>query len=128
MTNPYTQHLLRDETDPALRDFVNRWDSFEALAIEIYRRGECAPGVAGTYPGLVAELRTTYPEWRETLEPYWRASRIKGKAIIRDPFAALLEIGACAGWVANQEALRLLPAARESINRCLTQGGSRHAW
>jgi hypothetical protein len=117
--NPYTRSLLVNIQYPELERFVGLWDAFESLAIEVYRRGDCTQDDSRDYRRLAADLRSTYPDWEEALAPYWQASRIKGEGEIRNPFTALLEIEECSLWISNQGSLKLLPAAREAINRFL---------
>jgi hypothetical protein len=105
--------------NPDLKRFVTLWDSFEALAIEVYRGGACDPDGSTAYRRLVAELRSAYPVWEEELRPHWQSSRIKGEVGVRDPFPRLLELEESSLWISNPEAFRLLPAAREAINRYL---------
>jgi hypothetical protein len=118
--NPYTQTLIAQIDEPELEQFTRLWDALEASAIEIYRSGRCLPDEAADYKSLLEELNSAYPTWERALEPNWKASRIKGESDNRDPFAPLLNMKACSDWVENQDMFRLLPAAREAINRYLS--------
>ncbi|MDX1436089.1 MAG: hypothetical protein R3335_04720 [Anaerolineales bacterium] len=118
--NPYTKSLLDQIDNPELARFVTLWDVYEAMAIEIFRRGACEKDTESAYRALLTELNGAYPAWQDELAPHWRASRIKGEATARDPFPPLLGLNDCTAWVDNQDMLRLLPAAREAINLYLT--------
>lgn len=117
--NPFTQSLLQRITNPALVEFVTRWDELEFLVIRVFKGSAASGSDEQKYCELRAWLEQAYPLWERDLEPYWRAAKIGGEPAAGDPFRVLLQVQEAADIVGNWRAMQTLPAAREALNHFL---------
>ena len=117
--NPFTQSLLQRITDPALVEFVTRWDALESLVIRVYKGNAASDSDVQEFRELRAHLERTYPLWERDMEAYWRATKIGGEAAAGDPFRAVLQVQEAAGFMGSWRAMQTLPAAREALNHFL---------
>jgi hypothetical protein len=51
------------------------------------------------------------------LQPFWQQTSVGGQLVKDDPFLAILGIENAADVPGNKKIIRLLPAAREALNR-----------
>lgn len=101
--------------------FVARWDRVEALVVAVYRADEAAAEDEAVYVDLRGWFADAYPRCAPDLEAHWRAVRAgdgDGHPA-DDPFVALLARPSAASFAGDWDAMRLLPAAREAVNRWL---------
>jgi hypothetical protein len=117
--NPFTQSLTRTLADPALDDFVARWDALEALVVRVYRGGAAAPADETEWATLRPALARAYPAWAPMLAPHWPQTRAGGQPVSADPFVRLMTFSRAADIVGDWAAMQTLPAAREALNRML---------
>lgn len=119
--NPVTQALLRDLNDKSLAAFVEDWDGFNDLVIEIYQQKSLTFDQQERFFELQQRLRAAYPAYAAELAPHWRTARIKGELLVGDPFVAIIEKQSAKDFVENWDAMRTLPAAREALNNMLME-------
>lgn len=121
--NPFSRFLSSKSDDPSFAEFVEYWDALEALVIRVYKRQGATPADLAKHREIRAWLSAHYPIWREGLRPYWREALVAGRPAAHDPFGFLLAVERADGFVDNWPAMQTLPAAREAINRRLTESG-----
>jgi hypothetical protein len=117
--NPVTQALLKQIKDDRLNAFVAAWDDLEELFIGVYKAGEAHVEQAAQYARLRDALGERYPPFEAELAPHWRATRIKGQPLDRDPFRALIAPVALDDFIGDWAAMQTLPAARQALNEML---------
>jgi hypothetical protein len=119
MPNPVTQSIVQQIQDPQVVQFVQMWDQFEELVIQVFRSKQASPEAAETYRQVRQDLLLLYPSWQPALAPHWQQSRVKGQASLQDPFTRLLAYQAAADFIGDWPALKHLPPAREALNNYL---------
>lgn len=117
--NPFSKYLRQWTTDANFDTFVDDWDRLESLVISVYRGRLSENDSAAEFSKIWPILRTEYPKWKEILRPYWKDVLAGGKPVGADPFRTLLAMTGPADISGNWEAMQILPAAREAINRYL---------
>jgi hypothetical protein len=117
--NPVTESLLKEIHDENLKEFVHGWDKFEQLIIEINRQKSLSFTQQQVFFELKDWLNASYPRWENEMEAFWRQTRIKEGDLKQDPFRLLLDLPSSRDVLGNWEAIKLLPAARESLNLML---------
>ena len=121
MSNPFTRFLLGRGSRGRLDEFIRQWDIVETLVVSTFRQ-EGDPGTdALTWQKTRAWLLAEYPEFEATLAPFWKGAKIAGKPAQTDPFLALLTFKELEQFEGNWTAMQILPAAREAINRYLSE-------
>lgn len=119
--NPFTRAILQKLKNRQLDTFVRRWDELEALVIGVYKAGAATIEDERQYQRARLWLLANYPRWQAELEPYWRATRIKGEPLSEDPFPELLSRSRVQDFSGDWSAMQTLPAARESLNEFLLE-------
>lgn len=125
--NPFTRRLLDDLDDPAIREFVQGWDTLETLVISIYRAGTATGQDEADFATIRAHLAGSYPQYTEALAPYWPQAKAGGQRVESDPFLILLGFEHAGAFAGNWGAMQLLPALRESLNGWLLDQLARRA-
>lgn len=119
--NPVTQSLLKQLNDPQLDAFAADWDVLTELVIEIYQQKSLTFAQQELFFELQERLRPAYRSLAAELEPHWRIARVKGELVVGNPFLAVIEKVSAKEFVENWDAMRTLPAARESLNLMLME-------
>jgi hypothetical protein len=115
--NPVTQNLIDQVNDPAIIEYVARWDDIESLVIRVYRGAAASRKDEQDFISTKRWLQKRHPHWQAALEPYWRQVIIEGDgAVTADPFARILDYDQALDFIGNWDAMRLLPAIRQAIN------------
>jgi hypothetical protein len=118
--NPVTRRLLDRIDDPELAALATAWDAFEECLVGVYRKGEPEPGARGELEARRLAAGRAHRRWASALVPYWQTVTVGGSVVTVDPFEAALGTPLPARDVGGRrEALRMLPAAREALNRLL---------
>lgn len=117
--NPVTRHLLDRIDDPELADFALAWDALEEIVVEIYRAGAGSEELQDSFEQRRLTCRRLQPRFADALRPHWRAARVDGTPLVEDPFAHVLALPGATAVVENRDLLRILPPAREALNRLL---------
>lgn len=117
--NPFSRFLSQWSPNRRLKEFVERWDGLEALAIRVYKQGEARPDDITLFTEIQPWLVAQYPQLQASLYPHWQAALVGGRPAPEDPFVYLLRVESAQGFVGNWEALQFLPAGREAINHLL---------
>jgi hypothetical protein len=118
--NPVTQTLVDQLQDAALIEWVEAWDKIEQVVIRVFRSQAVSRRDEQDFIATKRWLIKRQPDYATALDPYWRAALIKGSGpATHDPFESLLAIEQARDFVGNFEAMKLLPAVRQSINEWL---------
>ncbi|RPI84349.1 MAG: hypothetical protein EHM41_13605 [Chloroflexi bacterium] len=117
--NIVTNALLRSYRGRHFRAFVKRWDLIEALALRVYRGGIASKEDEQEYTDVRNWLLKKYAYWQPILKPYWETAMIAGEQASEDPFLRTLSIENASDFIKNWQAIQVLPAARESLNKFL---------
>lgn len=117
--NPVTRGLLAQLEDPQVAEFAEDWDTLENLVVEIYRQKSVTFEQQQTFFDVQQRLQQSYPRYEEEFGRYWPHVRVKGELVVGDPFQALIRQSGAKAFVENWDAMRTLPAARESLNQML---------
>src|SRR5512147_2651168 len=88
--NPFTRAILKQVSDPALREFVVYWDALEFLVIRVFRAKAASPEDEAEYDRIRSWLTSNYWRWQEALVPYWEQALVAGQPAGKDPFLFLL--------------------------------------
>lgn len=121
--NPFTRAILYRKKDRRMSDFVQHWDSLEALVIRVYKAGGASPQDEREFQQAHAWLEKHYLRWQAGLQPYWQATRIGGEPASEDPFASLIARQRAQDFAGDWRAMQNLPAAREALNEFLINPG-----
>lgn len=120
--NPFTLFLNQwAKNRPDLAEFIQHWDTLEALAIQIYKAGAATADDNQKYLIAQSYMQANYLHIASQLKPYWEKSEVGGELDHADPFDYLFQYESAAGFVGNWAALQHLPAAREALNGYLVQ-------
>ncbi len=118
--NPVTQTLIDRIADPALAEWAAAWDVIEQVVIRVYRGAAVSKKDEQDFIAAKRWLLKNHPRLAPSLDPYWRRALIKGSGpAAEDPFEKLLAYDQARDFVDNLDAMRLLPAVRQSINEWL---------
>lgn len=118
--NPVTQSLVEQLNDPALIEWVEAWDKIEQVVIRVVRGAAVSMRDEQDFIATKRWLSRRHPDYQAVLEPYWRSAIIKGSGLAtHDPFELMLAFEQASDFVGNIDAMRLLPAIRQSINEWL---------
>ena len=118
--NPVTLTLVDQIHDAALIEWVEAWDKIEQVVIRVFRGAAVSRRDEQDFIATKRWLIKRQPDYAEALDPYWRVALIKGFGpATSDPFETLLAFEQASDFVGNFEAMKLLPAVRQSINEWL---------
>lgn len=120
--NPFTRFLrqwIRD--DAGLDQLIEHGDALESLVIRVYKAGEATVADEAQYQSIRRWMQDNYPSWQEALRPFWQEAEVAGRPTHEDPFLRLTAPDHAAAFADNWEAMQLLPAAREALNRLVIQ-------
>ena len=118
--NPVTQTLVEQIHDSALIDWLEAWDKIEQVVIRVFRGAAVSRRDEQDFIATKRWLIKRHPTYANALDPYWRNALIKGSGpATNDPFESLLAFEQARDFVGNFEAMKLLPAVRQSINEWL---------
>lgn len=122
--NPFTKFLKQWTSDrPDLSEFIQHWDTLEALSIAVYKSAQASAEDEQSYQQIKAYMDEHYQNFAANLESYWQDSEVGGRLDHADPFKFLFQYENATGFVDNWAALQHLPAAREALNGLLVQMG-----
>jgi hypothetical protein len=120
--NPFTRFLNQwTKNRPNLAEFIDHWDTLEALAIGVYKAGEPTDEDEQRYAVARTYMLTHYDNFSGPLKEFWKKSKVGGRLDHADPFEYLFQYESAVGFVGNWAALQHLPAAREALNSYLVQ-------
>ena len=122
--NPFTHFLVQllPKDDSGLQAFVHHWDALEVLVIRVYRSGKAETADEEEYQELSTWLEENYVLWQDRLNAYWQETKVGGQITTQDPFLRLMVPRQAADFVGDWAAMQHLPAAREALNRYISQG------
>ncbi len=119
MANPFTNSLSRRLDDDAFKEFIAYWDRLELLTIHLFKTGVDDAGDGDEFDKVFTWLKNNYGHFRQRLRPFWQQTSVGGQLIEDDPFRTILNVNNVADIPGNRSMIRLLPAAREALNRHL---------
>lgn len=119
--NPYTGFLSQWSGDQDFARFVGQWDQLERLVIGITRGYIQTWNARPGFGDVQTQLRLSYPRWEPVLRPYWQGTLVGGVPTVIDPFRFLINLPGADSVLGNRQAMQMLPAAREAINRFLLE-------
>lgn len=120
--NPFTRFLrqwIRD--DAGLDELVEHCDALESLVVGVYKAGEATATDEARYLEIRRWMRDNYPSWQEALRPFWQQAQVAGRPAAEDPFLRLTAPESASAFAGDWEAMQVLPAAREALNRFVIQ-------
>jgi hypothetical protein len=115
--NPFSRYLRQWSQSHALDEFVAYWDALEYVVVSVYREKQTAVAAAPEFSRVWPWLRRHYPHWQASLTPFWQLTTVAGAPAPADPFQLLLDLDSPERISGNWEAMQVLPAAREALNR-----------
>lgn len=120
--NPFTRFLRQWTRDDAgLDQLVEHCDALETLVIRVYKTGEATDADQAQYQTIRRWMQDNYPSWQDALRPFWQEAKVAGRPANEDPFLRLTAPEHASAFAGNWEAMQLLPAAREALNRLVIQ-------
>lgn len=120
--NPFTRFLRQWAQDDAeLEQLVEQWDALESLVIRVYKEGEASAADEEAYRAIRRWMRENYHAWQEALRPYWQEAQVGGRPAETDPFLRLTAPESASAFAGDWEAMQMLPAAREALNRVIIE-------
>ena len=120
--NPFTRFLRQwNQGDAELDQLVEHCDALESLIIRVYKAGEATAGDEAQYQAIRRWMRDNYPFWQDALRPLWQQAQVAGRPAVQDPFLRLTAPESASAFAGDWEAMQVLPAAREALNRLLIQ-------
>jgi len=119
VSNPFTKSLSGHLQSDALKAFVQRWDTLEALVVRVFRAKAASASDEDEHSEVRSWLMANYAPWQPALEPLWRQAKRGGQLCQDDPFAFLLAPEEASTFAGSWAHMQALPAARESLNRLL---------
>ena len=120
--NPFTRFLKQwSKNQPDLSEFIDYWDTLEALAIQVYKAGAVTAEDGQSYLRAKHYMQANYENFSAQLTPFWEQSEVGGQIDHADPFEFLFQYERVDGFIGNWAALQHLPAAREALNGYLVQ-------
>lgn len=120
--NPFTRFLRQwTQDDAGLDELVEQCDALESLVIRVYKEGEATAADEARYQAIRRWMREHYSDWQEDVRPFWEQAEVAGRPAAEDPFLRLMAPESASAFAGNWEAMQLLPAAREALNRLVIQ-------
>lgn len=117
MPNPFTRFLLQGSKHDRLHEFVLKWDHLEALCVETFKTKTFSESDAAAWKILRKKVAREYEYFEAALQPFWRATMIKGHYVQKDPFRWILSTTELSEIPENWGLMQRLPAAREALNQ-----------
>lgn len=117
--NIFTRFLSGGLQDGRLEEWISHWDVLEALVVRVYKGKGATAEDEGEYGRIRPWLQENYSQWQVALKPHWQVALVAGKPAKVDPFERLMRAERAADFVGDWEAMQVLPAAREALNRLL---------
>ena len=122
MMNPFTRFLRQwNQGDAELDQLVEQCDALESLVIRVYKEGEASAADEAEYRTIRGWMRNNYRFWQDALRPFWQEARVAGRPATEDPFLRLTAPESASAFAGDWEAMQVLPAAREALNRLVIQ-------
>lgn len=120
--NPFTRFLRQwIQDDVGLDQLVERCDALEALVIRVYKEGAATAADEAQYQAIRRWMQHNYAAWQEDLRPFWQQANVAGRPAAEDPFLRLTAPETASAFAGDWQAMQVLPAAREALNRLVIQ-------
>lgn len=120
--NPFTRFLRQwTQGNADLDDLVEQCDALESLVIRVYKAGAATAADEAQYQTIRRWMRENYPAWQDVLRPFWQQAQVAGRPAADDPFLRLTAPESASAFVGDWQAMQMLPAAREALNRLVIQ-------
>ena len=120
--NPFTRFLRQwTRGDAGLDQLVEHCDALESLVIRVYKAGKATAADETQYQAIRRWMQDNYPAWQAALRPFWQEARVAGRPAREDPFLRLTAPQSASAFVGDWQAMQVLPAAREALNRLVIQ-------